>query len=282
MSKLQITTTVRAFAQELRDITSRIVYIHDDEVKYKFLSTLDEQTRVLVSLQKPSTFSEAESYAVIIDDIKHQNTQQSFQTTSALQPTITQPSYTSTPMDVDTISKFTPHEYERCIRLKLCLRCRREGHQLKDCTNFNSYKKPNNFTKRTFKPRRIGAIEDDDHSSSSSQYSVNKDTSIYSSFYSITNHSKISLFTIKVKIAGILANAMVDTGAQMNIISNEFLKLHNIKTKSTKTFHLRGFNNNQIQLSYETNALLVTYKQNSSHQTFLNSSIQYDLILGLP
>lgn len=42
------------------------------------------------------------------------------------------------PMDLGAVSvgKLTPEEREKCLRLGLCLRCRKPGHMAKDCTHF--------------------------------------------------------------------------------------------------------------------------------------------------
>ena len=67
-------------------------------------------------------------------------------------------------MDVDTVKleKLTSEEREKCFKEGCCLRCRKPGHFMKDCSTFT--KKPYSSKKpqEQPRPRRVVVVQEDE------------------------------------------------------------------------------------------------------------------------
>ena len=65
-------------------------------------------------------------------------------------------------MDIDAvkIEKLTKEEMERCFKEGCCLRCRKPGHFMKDCTNFMEI--PFQPRKPQEKPKRVAVVKEDE------------------------------------------------------------------------------------------------------------------------
>ena len=66
-------------------------------------------------------------------------------------------------MDVDAVKleKLTSEEREKCFKEGRCLRCRKPGHFMKDCTTFTKKPFPPKKPQEKPKPRRVAVIKED-------------------------------------------------------------------------------------------------------------------------
>lgn len=118
---------VRHFQLHMVDIPNMGI----DEARERFLAGLKPHIQAHCRLQRPTTLEDAIADALIIDDCGMlANMDASRHTEHAHE------AQAASKQDPQRPTKLTEVEKQRCLKLRLCFRCRKPGHSSRDCQSF--------------------------------------------------------------------------------------------------------------------------------------------------